>query len=194
MTVSNDLIDYLAEIDEDSETTGTIAALRHHRAQARENAQRSFTALFEPTDPAVQGNFSNAERYAVAAFVAGLHGGATAAARATGVYADMLADEVEDTNPDLVAVLAAVVSDARALVNASGLTGPYGDYREPDLAGESAPGPTPAGFPSGTPRPARAGRLDAHRGRQSRPAHRLPHLPGAHRPRSRGGGPAYPGR
>jgi alkylhydroperoxidase domain protein/CMD domain protein len=142
MTVSNDLIDYLAEIDEDSETTGPIAALRHHRAQARENAQRSFTALFEPTDPAVQGNFSNAERYAVAAFVTGLHGGATAAARATGVYADMLADEVEDTNPDLVAVLAAVVSDARALVNASGLTGPYGDYREPDLAGESAPGPT----------------------------------------------------
>lgn len=141
MTVTNDLIDYLAEIDEDSETTGAVAALRHHRAQARENAQRSFTALFEPADPDVQGNFSNAERYAVAAFVTGLHGGATAAARATSVYADMLADEVDGTNPDLVSTLAAVVSDARALVNASGVPAPYGTFREPDLTGESVPGP-----------------------------------------------------
>jgi alkylhydroperoxidase domain protein/CMD domain protein len=141
MTVTNDLIDYLAEIDEDSETTGAVAALRHHRAQARENAQRSFTALFEPADEEIEGAFSNAERYAVAAFVTGLHGGASAAARATSVYADMLSDEVGDSEPRFVATLAAVVSDARALVNASGLTGPYGTYREPDLADESAPGP-----------------------------------------------------
>lgn len=140
---SADIIDFLAGLDPDSDTSGHIARLRHHRTQARDNAQQSFRALFEPETP---GDFTYAERYAVAAFVSGLHGGATAAARATSFYTDLLADElIGDATPEqadeLVTTLAAVVSDARAHVNASGVPTPYGVYREPDLASESVPGP-----------------------------------------------------
>ena len=63
-----DIIDFLAKLD------GPVAQLRHRRSQARDNAQRSFEALFEPTDEAVIGAFTTEERYAVAAFVADLHG------------------------------------------------------------------------------------------------------------------------
>lgn len=142
-TASADIIDFLADLDPDSEISGPVARLRHNRTQARDNAQQSFHALFEPEVP---GDFTLAERYAVAAFVAGLHGGATAAARATSFYTDLLVDELEgdateEQASEFVTTLAAVVSDARAHVNASGVPAPYGVYREPDLADESVPGP-----------------------------------------------------
>ncbi|MFR4190409.1 MAG: CMD domain protein, partial [Corynebacterium variabile] len=142
-TDSADIIDFLADLDPTSEVSGPVARLRHNRTQARDNAQASFRALFEPEAP---GDFTLAERYAVAAFVAGLHGGATAAARATSLYTDLLVDELDgnatetETNA-LITTLAAVVSDARAHVNAAGVPTPYGVYREPDLADESVPGP-----------------------------------------------------
>src|SRR5699024_6327712 len=57
--------------------------------------QISFEALLEPQDP---GTFSYAERYAVAAFVAGV----AQSGRAATFYLALLADEAED---DLVAAL-----------------------------------------------------------------------------------------
>ncbi len=62
-----DVIDLLAGIEPGS----PLDAVRAKRAQARENAQKSYLALFRPETP---GNVSAEERYAVATFVAGLHG------------------------------------------------------------------------------------------------------------------------
>ncbi len=119
MTASADIIDLLAGIAPGDPLT----AVRDQRAQARENAQRSFTALLEPEDP---GTFALAERYAVAAFVARLHGFDAA----TAFYDDLLGDEA----PELVGVVAAAAA-------ATAPPGPCGAYREPQLAGESTAGP-----------------------------------------------------
>jgi CMD domain protein len=61
-----DVIDLLAGIEPGS----PLDAVRAKRAQARENAQKSYLALFRPETP---GNVAAEERYAVATFVAGLH-------------------------------------------------------------------------------------------------------------------------
>lgn len=107
--MSNDIIDLLAE------TPADLAELRRRRPEAVENAQRSFAALFEPTNPALIEALPVSTRYAVAAFVAGISG----AQRAAEFYADLLADEDE--------ALVAVVEDA---VRAGVSTGPYagGDF------------------------------------------------------------------
>jgi len=107
--LSNDIIDLLAE------TPADLAELRRRRPEAVENAQRSFEALFEPTNPALIEALPVSTRYAVAAFVAGISG----AQRAAEFYADLLADEDE--------ALVAVVEDA---VRAGVSTGPYagGDF------------------------------------------------------------------
>ena len=117
-TASADIIDLLAGIAPGD----ALAAVRDQRAQARENAQRSFEALLEPAAP---GTFPLAERYAVAAYVAQLHAFDTA----TAFYGDLLGDE----EPALVAPVAAAAA-------ASATSGPYGLYREPALAGESVEG------------------------------------------------------
>ncbi|MEW1835167.1 CMD domain protein [Microbacterium sp. NPDC079995] len=112
-----DIIDLLAGI-----TPGSpLAAVRALRPQARTNAQRSFEALLEPSDAA---DFPVAERYAIAAFTARLHGfdGATA------FYDDLLREE-DAALADAIADLAADAAQR----------GPVGTYREPGLAGESAP-------------------------------------------------------
>ncbi|MER7797854.1 CMD domain protein [Microbacterium sp. NPDC096154] len=114
-----DIVDLLAGIAPGSR----LDAVRAQRPQARENAQRSFAALLEPAEP---GAFPLGERYAVAAFVADLHG----FDRAAEFYADLLADE----DPALVGVVAAAAADGAS-------SGPYGVYREPGLARESASGP-----------------------------------------------------
>jgi CMD domain protein len=114
-----DIIDLLAGTVPGS----ALSTVRGQRAQARENAQRSFEALLEPADP---GTFPLAERYAVAAFVAHLHGFDAA----TQFYADLLGDEA----PELVDVVSAAAASGAA-------AGPYGVYREPGLAAESTPGP-----------------------------------------------------
>ncbi|MFL5157802.1 MAG: CMD domain protein, partial [Microvirga sp.] len=63
-TAISDVIDHLAGIQPGS----SLDTLRDRRRQARENAQKSFQALFEPEFP---GNVTAIERYAVATFVAG---------------------------------------------------------------------------------------------------------------------------
>ncbi|GAA3650319.1 CMD domain protein [Microbacterium marinilacus] len=119
MTTANaDIIDLLAGIAPGSR----LDALRDQRPQARENAQRSFEALLEPAEP---GTFPLGERYAVAAFVARLHGFAQAA----DFYADLLGDE----DSALVAAVEAAAADGAS-------SGPYGVYREEGLAAESSPG------------------------------------------------------
>jgi len=65
-TETRDIIDHLSGIAPGSHLDG----IRARRLQARENAQKSHLALFEPVD---FGNVAAAERFAVAAFVAGLH-------------------------------------------------------------------------------------------------------------------------
>ncbi|MFT4051386.1 MAG: CMD domain protein [Microbacterium sp.] len=120
-----DIIDLLAGIAPGDPLT----AVRDGRAQARENAQLSFEALLEPAEP---GDFPLAERYAVAFFVARLHGFAEAA----DFYGDLLGDEA----PQLAARVAAAAADA-ATAGTAGPAAPYGRYREPGLQGESSEGP-----------------------------------------------------
>src|SRR3954469_6703811 len=64
---TTDIIDLLAGIEPGSALDG----IRAKRLQARENAQKSYLALFEAAD---FGDVAAADRYAVAAFVAGIHG------------------------------------------------------------------------------------------------------------------------
>lgn len=61
-----DIVDLLVGIEPGS----ALDDIRAQRPQARENAQKSYLALFRPE---VSGNVSAEERYAVATFVAGLH-------------------------------------------------------------------------------------------------------------------------
>jgi CMD domain protein len=61
-----DVIDLLAGIEKGSR----LDRVRAERQQARDNAQKSYQALFAPKFP---GGVTAEERYAVAAFVAGLH-------------------------------------------------------------------------------------------------------------------------
>lgn len=117
-TATADIIDLLAGIAPGD----ALSTVRDQRAQARENAQRSFEALLEPADA---GTFALSERYAVAAFVAQLHGFAEASA----FYGDLLGDEA----PELVDQVAAAARGGRA-------TGPYGTYRESGLYSESTDG------------------------------------------------------
>lgn len=114
-----DIIDLLAGIA----PSDPLSAVRDQRAQAKENAQRSFEALLEPADA---GTFPLSERYAIAAFVAQVHGFAAA----SDFYGDLLSDEA----PQLVEPIAAAAVSGAA-------TGPYGAYREPALRGESTEGP-----------------------------------------------------
>lgn len=125
-----DIIDFLAKLD------GPVAQLRHRRSQARDNAQRSFEALFEPTDEAVIGAFTTEERYAVAAFVAGLHG----LQRAQSFYADLLVDELPEDS-ELLSTINNLAAHAFADQRTAGFPAPYGTYREPKVADESRPGP-----------------------------------------------------
>src|SRR2546423_13982831 len=76
-----DVIDTLAGIKPGS----ALDAIRNRRPDARDQAQASYRALFAPEIP---GEVTATERFAVAAFVTGLHGGAeTAAFYAAGLAA-----------------------------------------------------------------------------------------------------------
>ena len=132
--MTDDTIDRLAGIPPGS----PLDAARRQRAQARDNAQLSFDLLLHPDDP---GGFEIVERWAVAAFIAGLHKQPDCAA----FYADGLA--VRDP-----AMAPRIAAEAR---NAVG-RGPYGAYPRGPLSTEDAPGPDYPADPTLGPRLAAA--------------------------------------
>lgn len=115
-----DVIDALAGIAPGSR----LDRIRAGRPEARENAQSSYLALFAPATP---GGLSLGERFAVAAFVAGLHG--QPAAR--DFYAAGLARHADG---EAAAAVAAEVAAGTA-------AGPYGAYPAGPLSREDVAGP-----------------------------------------------------
>ncbi|MFR9826441.1 alkylhydroperoxidase domain protein [Corynebacterium striatum] len=108
-----DIINQLAEVSPE------IAKLCSRRPDALANAQLSFEALLEPAE---EGTFPFTERYAVAAFVAGIY----QSTNARDFYADLLAD-------DAPAELNAAVLEAIA----HGISvGPYADAE--GISGDAA--------------------------------------------------------
>lgn len=114
-----DTIDVLAGIEPGS----FLDTLRRRKPITRDNAQASFDALFTP--PA-WGDVSEADRAAVATFVAAIH------ADAPGLR--FYAARLRSVAP---ALSAAVESEAQAGAN----TGPYGAYPAGKLSREDQPGP-----------------------------------------------------
>ena len=94
--------------------------LRDRRPVAKAQSQRTFEALFEPEDATAM---PVAERYAVAAFVAGLHGPSAT----SDFYAGRMAPEHR------TAVLAAISAGAGR--------GPYGRFPAGQLTREDTEGP-----------------------------------------------------
>jgi CMD domain protein len=115
----DDLIDRLVGIAPGS----AMDALRTHRQVARAQSQESYRVLFTPDEP---GEVSPTERFAVGAYVAGLHGASPTAAH----YAAELADRA----PALATAVAAAVA-------ATATTGPYGRFPAGPLSVEDAIGP-----------------------------------------------------
>jgi CMD domain protein len=119
-TIISDVIDHLAGIWPGS----SLDALRDQRPQARENAQKSYLALFEPEVP---GNVTVLERYAVATFVAGLH-------RQPHVTAFYAASLQKNGHPGVTDVINAEIARGSA-------EGPYGRYPQRSLTAEDKDGP-----------------------------------------------------
>jgi CMD domain protein len=117
---TKDIIDVLAGIEPGS----SLDSIRARRLQARENAQKSYLALFEPVD---FGDVAAAERYAVAAFVAGVHDEPAAA----GFYLAKLT-KVADRS-ELVEALKAEIERAKT-------SGPYGAFPAGPLSVEDKAG------------------------------------------------------
>lgn len=115
-----DVIDALAGIVPGS----ALDAARARRPAARAHAQASYRTLLLPTDP---GTFSIAERFAVAAYVAGLHRAAATADH----YAKGL---VQHGGAALAATVAQAVTETLS-------SGPTGHYPPGPLSAEDTPGP-----------------------------------------------------
>ena len=116
-----DVIDLLAGVTPGSR----LATIRAQRPQARENAQASYRALFAPE---FSGGVSLEARYAVATFVAGLHGEAAILA----FYRDGLIRLKGDPG-----VVAAVDDE----IKRGATQGPYGRYPAGPLSVEDRAGP-----------------------------------------------------
>jgi CMD domain protein len=118
----DDVIDALVGITPGS----ALDALRARRAEARAHAQATYRALFAPEAP---GAVSAQERFAVAAFAAGLHGATAIADR----YAARLVEG--DASAALKEAVDATIKEART-------HGPYGRYPAGPLSREDAAGPS----------------------------------------------------
>ena len=119
--MSTDVIDRLVGIDPES----PLAVVRAQRPQARDNAQASYQALFEPAEP---GDVTREERFALAAFVTSLH--------LEPEIAEFYAGGLDEASggPGLRGHVEAAV--------ASGLAeGPYGRYPSGPLSREDVDGP-----------------------------------------------------
>ena len=103
-----------------------LDAIRARRPEARSQAQATYRALFEPDEP---GDIAVAERFAVGAFIAGLHGDRDTAA----FYAERLA---------AAGATAAVGKAVDAAIAEAAARGPYGHYPGGPLSRENTNGPT----------------------------------------------------
>ena len=119
-TETSDIIDVLAGIEPGSSLDG----IRARRLQARENAQMSYLALFEPVD---FGDVAAIERCAVAAFVAGVHGEPAAA----GYYLSKLAKLADRSE---------LVEAVKAEIERANTQGPYGAFPAGPLSVEDKAG------------------------------------------------------
>ncbi|HEX4767535.1 MAG TPA: CMD domain protein [Lichenihabitans sp.] len=133
-----DVIDTLVGVEPGSR----LDRIRAERPQARENAQASYAALFMPAEP---GGMALAERFAVAAFVAGLH-------EQPAAYAHYTAGLEQHGNAAITAAVAEAIAAGRT-------RGPYGAYPPGPLSAEDRAGPTFAAPPA--TRDALGGRLAA---------------------------------
>lgn len=115
-----DVIDELVGLD----ATSPLSAIRDRRQQARTNAQASYAALFEPADV---GEVSLAERFAIAVFVAGLHG--------QDAIRDFYAAKLAAESPN-----GAFVEALGAEIERGATAGPYGAYPEGPLSQEDEDG------------------------------------------------------
>ena len=120
-STETDVIDTLVGIAPGSH----LDAIRARRPEARTHAQATYRALFAPPAP---GDVTAQERFAVGAFVAGLHGDATIAA----FYADGLS--ARGASGPLRETLGAAIV-------AAGARGPYGRYAAGPLSREDVAGP-----------------------------------------------------
>jgi CMD domain protein len=116
-----DVIDSLVGIAPGS----PLDAIRARRPEARTHAQASYRALFAP---AVPGDVTAQERFAVGSFVTGLHGGSAIAA----FYAAGLS--ASGASAALREAVDAAIAEARA-------RGPYGTYSAGPLSREDTAGP-----------------------------------------------------
>jgi len=117
-----DVIDTLAGITPGSPID---TARRTRRPTAREHAQKSYESVFRPAD---YGDFGPLERFAVAVFVAGLHG--QSAIRA--FYAEKLRSSAATD-----ATRAAIDAE----IAAASTKGPYGAFPKGPLSKEDVAGP-----------------------------------------------------
>jgi len=119
--IEPDVIDRLVGVARGSR----LDAVRAQRPEARENAQKSYLALFAPKFP---GDVSGETRYALAAFVAGLHGEPATLA----FYRDGLAGQ--DQRPGIGPAVDDEIARGAA-------RGPYGRYPAGPLSVEDRAGP-----------------------------------------------------
>jgi CMD domain protein len=119
--IDTDVIDTLAGIEPGS----ALDAIRNRRPDARNQAQASYRALFAPEIP---GGVAATERFAVAAFVTGLHGGVETAS----FYAAGLA--ASGASPELRRAIGTAIAAAAG-------QGPYGSYPAGPLSREDTTGP-----------------------------------------------------
>jgi len=118
----HDVIDTLVGIQPGS----ALDAIRARRGEARKHAQASYVGLLAPDDP---GGVSPQERFAIAAFVAGLHG----EPQTIRFYTDGLKSS---------GAPAARIAAIAAEVVAAKTAGPYGRYPKGPLSVEDQAGPT----------------------------------------------------
>jgi len=116
-----DVIEMLAGLGADS----PLVTIRDRKPVTRQNAQASYKALFEP---AVPGDVTLQERFAIASFVAGLH----AQAAITAFYA---------TGLDRTAATATFTVALSDEITLGRTIGPYGAYPAGPLTAEDVPGP-----------------------------------------------------
>jgi CMD domain protein len=120
--METDVIDMLVGIKPGS----TLDAIRNRRPEARNQAQASYRALIAPEIP---GEITATERFAVAAFVTGLHGGAETAS----FYAAEVA--ASGASAELCRTIDTAIAAAKG-------HGPYGAYPAVPLSREDTAGPT----------------------------------------------------